>query len=139
MKNNKRKIVIGLVILVVLIAILGILYNQFKPKPTDGVKHITIEVVDDKNATTSYTLTTEAEVLRDAMDELKDQGLTYGGVEEEVYGMMIDVINGVYADYRSNGAYWSIYVNGEYGKYVIEMQPVVDGDTYTFKYEVNAQ
>ena len=40
------------------------------------------------------------------------------------------------SDYAVDGAYWSIYVNGEYGNYSADQQPVADGDVYGLVYTV---
>ena len=47
---------------------------------------------------------------------------------------MINKINGQSAVYDTDGAYWSIYVNGEYGQYGADSQPVNDGDAFKFEY-----
>jgi len=65
----------------------------------------------------------------------KDGDFTYEGSTSE-YGLYIISINGLTPDYEKDGAYWSIYVNGEYGQYGADAQPVADGDTYRFAYEV---
>lgn len=134
MKNNTKKIVIGLVCLVVLVAAFAICWKVFSPKPAKGAKHITVEVVNSEGATTDYELDTDAEFLRIAMDELGDQGFSYEGTDSE-YGVMISAINGETADYATDGAYWALYVNGEYGMYGADSQPVADGDKYTWTYE----
>ncbi|MBR4445115.1 MAG: DUF4430 domain-containing protein, partial [Solobacterium sp.] len=51
------------------------------------------------------------------------------------YGLFINAVNGLTADYDKDGAYWAIYVNGEYGSYGADQQPVTDKDTYSFVYE----
>lgn len=135
MKNNTKKIVIGVVCLVVLVALFAVIWTKFGAKPTVGDKHITLEVVGSDGATTDYTLDTDAEFLRQAMDELGDQGFSYEGTDSD-YGIMISSINGVAADYATDGAYWSLYVNDEYGMYGADAQPVTDGDKYTWKYEL---
>ena len=68
------------------------------------------------------------------MDELtKNTDFTYEGEDSE-YGFMINKINGQSAVYDTDGAYWSIYVNGEYGQYGADSQPVNDGDAFKFEY-----
>lgn len=57
-------------------------------------------------------------------------------VTEGDYGLYIDTVNGLTADYAEDGAYWSIYVNGEYGSYSADQQPVADGDVYGLVYTV---
>ena len=99
----------------------------------EGKHKITVEVVDDQGETKSYQSSTDAEVLYDALLEI--DGLTLDGYESD-YGFYITGVNGLTADYDADGAYWSLYVNGEYGSYGIESQPVADGDTYRLAYEV---
>ena len=123
MKKNK-KIIISAVVVVALIAVLLCVYAVFKPKASEGTKSYTVNVVDDEGVTTTYTGKTDAEYLSELMDELVEDGL------------YITTINDVIAEYATNGAYWSIYVNGEYGQYGAQSQPVADGDEFSFVYEV---
>lgn len=99
----------------------------------DGKYHITVEVLDDQGDVKSYESSTDAEVLYDALLEI--DGLTLDGYESD-YGYYITAVNGVTADYDKDGAYWSLYVNGEYSSFGVESQPVADGDTYRLAYEV---
>lgn len=134
-KNNKKilKIAIGVGALVVLVAVFALVYGKFSAKPVAGEKAISIEVVDDTAASTVYVLATDAEFLRQAMEEAESLGLTFGGAESE-YGLMVDTVNGIRADYALDGAYWSFYVNDEYCNYGIDTQPVVDGDDFAIVY-----
>ncbi|MCR4568098.1 MAG: DUF4430 domain-containing protein [Pseudobutyrivibrio sp.] len=136
MKNNKKKIIIGGIILAVLIAIFTVCYFKFYAKPVEGSKKVVIEVVDREGNTTGYKLATDAEFLKQAMDELSksDKEFSYKGSESE-YGIMIEEINGQQAIYDKDNAYWALYVNDNYGEYGADQQPVIDGETYTWKYE----
>lgn len=98
----------------------------------EGSKNIVIEVKDSEGNVTTYEVTTDAEFLRQAMDEA--EGLTYEGTDSD-YGMMVEVVNGEQAIYSEDNAYWAFYVNGEYGQYGVDSQPVTDGDTYSIVYE----
>ena len=101
----------------------------------EGSKAITIEVTGKSGATQSYELKTDAQYLRQAMEEA--DGLVFSGTESE-YGMMVDTVNGDLADYDADGAYWSFYVNGEYCNYGIDTQPVEDGDVFGIIYTVGS-
>ena len=69
------------------------------------------------------------------MDELAGAGdFSYEG-EEGAYGIMIQTVNGVTADYNKDGAWWGIYVNGNAGEYGADSQPVNDGDSFALRYE----
>lgn len=116
---------------VVVLALLIVAYHAFGAKTSQGAKHITVEVVDDMGDITSYDVRTDAEYLRQALEETED--LLVEGTESD-YGLMIETVNGLTADYAADGAYWAIYVNGEYGNYGVDQQPVTDGDAYRLEY-----
>ncbi|HPF29570.1 MAG TPA: DUF4430 domain-containing protein [Lachnospiraceae bacterium] len=132
-KGGAGKAILGIVIAVVLIGALIAVYLVFGPKTSEGSKAITITITDDQGVDTVYETKTDAEYLMDAVQEL--DGITIEG-EEGDYGLFIKTVNGITADYDTDGAYWSIYVNGEYGNYGIDAQPVADGDSYAIVYEV---
>ena len=130
-KTNNKKLALGAAALVVVVALFAGIYAMMAPKVQAGAKAITIEVIDDAQESVVYEVQTDAEYLRQAMDEA--EGLTYSGTESE-YGLMVDTVNDLRADYTLDGAYWSFMVNGEYSNYGIDSQPVADGDTYQIVY-----
>ena len=136
MKNNKKPIIIGVTVLVALIAIFAVVFFVNKPQTSKGGKNITIEVTGSNGETADYELSTDAEFLKQAMDELAadNEQFSYSGTDSE-YGMMVEYVNDERALYAEDGAYWALYVNGEYGQYGVDSQPVTDGDTYTWTYE----
>ena len=133
-KKMNKKLLLGTGILVVLIAMFAIVFALFSAKPVEGSKAITIEVVNKAQESTVYEVKTDAEFLRQAMDEA--EGLTYDGTESE-YGMMISAINGEVADFNVDQSYWGFYVNGEYCNYGIDTQPVYDGDAFQIVYTIS--
>lgn len=130
-KKSNKKIIIGVIALVALIAVLAGVYFAFSAKPVAGSKSITIEVVNKAQESTVYEVQTDAEFLRQAMEET--EGLTFSGAESE-YGMMVDTVNGERADYTLDGAYWGFNINGAYCNYGIDTQPVLDGDAFSIVY-----
>ena len=130
-KQGAWKIGLGVLGLVVVVGLMALLYTRFSAKPVAGSKEITIEVVDNEKKSTMYEVKTDAEYLRQAMDEA--DGLTYGGSESDT-GMMVDTINGLRADYTADKAYWSFYINGEYCNFGIDQQPIADGDQFKIEY-----
>ena len=134
-KKTNKKALLGVVALVAVIAVLAAVFIAFREKPVEGNKAITIEVVDNAQESTVYELNTDAEYLRQAMEEA--EGLTFSGTESE-YGLMVDTVNDIVADYSVDGAYWSFYVNDAYCNYGIDTQPVEDGDAFLIQYEVFA-
>lgn len=136
-KQEKRKInikaLIGAAALIAVVAVLAVVFIVFREKPVQGHKSITIEVIDNMQDSTVYEVHTDAEYLRQAMEEA--EGLEFSGTESE-YGLMVETVNGVTPDYSVDGAYWSFYVNGVYCNYGVNSQPVEDGDAFVIKYEV---
>lgn len=135
---QKKKIWIGVLILAAVAVILGAVYMLAGPKAEKGSKNCTLEVSDDQGEVTSYEVSTDAEYLRKVMDEVAEkEDFSYDG-EDGDYGLYIESVNGLTADYDTDGSYWSVYVNGEYGQYSVDQQPVADGDTYRLSYETGS-
>ena len=135
-KTNPALIVVPIVILVIGAGVFAAIYFLNKPKAQEGTKAYTFIVVDKDGNSKEYTGKTDAEYLRGLMDEIKADGdFSYEGSDGD-YGLYITTVNGVTADYDADGAYWSIYVNDEYGQYGADQQPVADGDTFKLCYEV---
>ena len=74
---NKKKVILGSGILVVLIVAMTLIWTNFREKPVEGSKAITIEVIDSKEKSEVNELKTDAEYVIEAMEEEKEQGLTY--------------------------------------------------------------
>ncbi len=132
-KKATGKLILGISALAILIGLFIVLWALFGAKTTEGNKTVSLTVVAEDGNETVYDAKTDALVLQELMDELTADGFTYGGNESE-YGLMVDTINGVRADYTLDGAYWSFYVNDEYSVYGISEQPVNDGDSFKIAY-----
>ena len=78
-KKTNKKLIAGIAALVVVIAILAVVFVVFREKPVEGSKSITIEVVNKSSESEKYELKTDAEYLRQAMEEA--EGLTFSGTE----------------------------------------------------------
>ena len=133
-KVSKKKIIIAVVILALVAALFAGLYLKFSPKAHKGAKEITIEVIDNNGASVTYDVHTDAEYLRQAMEDAK--GLEFDGTESD-YGLMGETVNGLYADYVNNNAYWAFYEGGVACDYGVDSQPVEDGQSYQIIYTIN--
>lgn len=127
--KGTRIVALAAAVAVVCLIVLAVL---FAPKPQGGDKSITVTLTDNNSVETVYEHNTDAEYLLEAVREI--EGLELEGEEGE-YGFFITAINGITADYNVDQAYWAIYVNGEYGSYGIELQPIEDGGVYALVYE----
>ncbi len=132
--NKKRSYIIGISAIIVCIVCFALVYFRFSPRPAgNGQKAYTLEV-SDGNKSIQYSGKTDSEYLSDLMDELKDtESFEYESGAGD-FGMFITAVNGVKAD-DGEKTYWAIYVNGEYGQYGADQQPVNDGDSFALKLE----
>lgn len=136
-KKSNKKLIIACAVLATLIAVFAIAFTIFGPKTSQGSKAITLTVIDNTGAETVYETKTDAQYLSEVFEEI--DGLSVEGSEGD-YGLYIETVNGLTADYNKDGAYWSIYVNDEYGQFAADAQPVADKDKYSLVYETaNAQ
>ena len=126
----KKKFFSILALVLVIAALLGV-YYAFREKTTEGLKHVSVEVVLSDGQSEIYETSTSALYLREVLDEI--DGITYGEIING-FGPMVTEVNGETAIYEENGAYWGFFVNGEYCNYGISDQPVNDGDAFRIVY-----
>lgn len=126
MKQNKRfiKPLIACAALAVVIVAMLMVYNQFKPEINPGAKEITIEVVIPDEETEVFTLHTDAEYLRQALEE---ENLIKGS--ESDYGLFITEVNGRISD-DTNQEWWCITKEGAQVNNGVDTIAIADGDKY---------
>lgn len=88
------------------------------------------EVVDEEGNVTTFPIKTDASIVGDAL-------LSYGLIsgDEGEYGLYVKTVNGITADYETDGKYWAFYVNGEYAMSGVDATVIEPGVTYSFKIE----
>lgn len=87
-------------------------------------------VVDADGKETEFTVKTDADTVGKA---LLDANLIAG--EDSEYGLYVKTVNGITADYDTDGSYWAFYINDEYAMTGVDSTEIEDGATYTFKVE----
>ena len=92
-------------------------------------KTITVDVVDADGNVTTFTIVTEEEFLRGALEQ---EQLIEG--EESEYGLYVKYVNGIRADYDKDGAYWSLSKDGEILMSGVDTTPIEDGDHFELTY-----
>lgn len=90
---------------------------------------ITVEVVGPDGASTEHSVTTASANLEGAF---LDSGFVSG--DEGPYGLYIKTVDGITADYDTDGAYWSICKDGEYLMTGAKDTPIADGEHYELVY-----
>lgn len=92
--------------------------------PIAGVP-FTVIVTDVDGTENTFQYTSEAATVGEAL-------LALEMIEGEVgdYGLYINSVNGITADWDTEQAYWAFYVNGEYAQTGVDTTPVMDGAAY---------
>ncbi len=93
---------------------------------------ITVEVKDPDGKSTEHEVSTTATNLADA---ITGAGIASG--DEGEYGLYITTVDGITADYNTDGAYWALYKNGEYLMTGASDTPIADGEHYEIVYTVD--
>lgn len=129
MKN--KKLWIGVIALVAVIAIFLGVYFATRPQTTAGAKTYTVTVVHADGSSKDFTYHTDEEYLGAA---LLAEGLIAG--DDGAYGLYVTTVDGEVADYDKDGSYWAFYVGEEYAQLGIDQTPVNDGDSFRLVYTV---
>ncbi|MBP1755255.1 MAG: hypothetical protein H6Q59_1653 [Firmicutes bacterium] len=126
MKQNKNllKALIACAAFVVIIVAMLLVYNQFKPGTVKGAKEVTIQVVIPDEETKEFTLHTDAEYLRQALEE---ENLIKG--TDGDYGLFITEVNGRVAQ-DTNQEWWCITKEGGQVNTSVDSIAIADDDQY---------
>jgi hypothetical protein len=102
-----------------------------KPAITDdgSTKTFVVEVVPQNGDSARIDVTTAKATLGDA---LLEKGIIEGEQHPQ-FGLMVKKVNGILADWDTNGTYWALYIGGDYAMTGVDSTPVEDGAVYTFK------
>ena len=96
----------------------------------EGSREFPFTVVDKDGNETQFEIHTDKETVGEALVELE---LISG--DEGEYGLYVKTVNGITADYDTDGVYWAFYINGEYALTGVDATPITEGDSYSFKVE----
>ena len=91
-----------------------------------------MDVIYEDSSVKTYTTQTDAEYLEEAIIEM--EGLTLEGSRTEQFGLMIDAVNGVRAEYTADNAYWALQLGDTPCNYGVSQQPIQDGEHYKLVY-----
>lgn len=127
MKHNAMSKLLSVVLCVVLIAAMALNFaGCSKEDSTGGEKSFTFVVTDLEGNEESFAITTAKATVGEA---LVDEGLIEG--EDSEYGLMVNTVNGVTADWNADQTYWAFYIDGEYAMTGVDQTDITDGATYS--------
>ena len=122
--TNSKKLLIAIGALVLAVAAMLLIYLQFMPQGVKGSKEITVEVVIPEEDTQSFTLHTDAEYLRQALEEAD----LIKGSESE-YGLFITEVNGRAVN-DANQEWWCITKDSAQVNNGVDSIAIADKDKY---------
>lgn len=96
----------------------------------EGSTSFSFIVVDQEGKETVFEIHTDKETVGEALLELE---LIDG--DQDSYGLYVETVNGITADYDKDGVYWAFYVNDKYAQAGVDSTAVTEGDRYSFKIE----
>ena len=94
----------------------------------EGAVEFNLTVSDLEGKSTVFAVKTDKKTVGDALLELE---LIEG--EESEYGLFIKKVNGITADYDTDGTYWAFYINGEYASSGVDTTDVTAGASYELR------
>lgn len=121
---SKKKLVLGIVALVLVIAALAGVYFALSPKPVQGAKTVTVEVIPLEGESREHVYHTDLEYLGQL---LLEEELVEGNESE--YGLYITAVDGIAADESAN-QWWAISKSGEMTTTGVDATPIADGDHF---------
>ncbi|MBR3770237.1 MAG: DUF4430 domain-containing protein [Lachnospiraceae bacterium] len=129
--NNRRRGILTVVLVLAIVGLMTLAHGTFSEKAVKGGKNISVEVIGNEKEAVRYELSTNQEYLLGALQEIEELEMES---EDGPYGPMLLSINGEFAEFNTNGAYWAFYVNDGYCNYGVAEQPVEDGDAFQIVY-----
>ncbi len=111
--------------LLALVMVFGLAACGAKEEAPAEAVSFTVVVTDLEGNETTFEYTSDAASVGDA---LVAEGLVEG--HEASYGLYIDSVNGIAADWDRDQTYWAFYINGEYATTGIGETPITADTTY---------
>lgn len=123
MTSKKKKIIAG-VSLAVLVLLAVLAWAFLGPKAVEGSKTIVFEVCHSDGQNKEFTISTDEESLRGALEQ---EGLVSGN--EGPYGLYVTEIDGETAD-ESKNQWWCFTKDGEMLNTGVDDTMIADGEHY---------
>ena len=123
-----KKIILAVIALVAVVGIMAGVWFATRPKPVEGEKTITVEVLHKNGTVNTYTINTDAQTLAQAMNEKNLLGEDFSG--------MYYTIDGETTDYSVDESWWKLLINEESAVEGANDIIIVDGATYRWEYTI---
>ena len=131
MSKKTRKIIIAVAVLLVLAVGAFLVWKHFQPAPQVGAKSIVFEVVHKDGGKKNFSIQTDAENLRGALEQ--EEGLIAGSESE--YGLYVETVDGESADMNAQ-EWWCFTKGGEMLMTGVDDTMIADGEQYEATFTV---
>ena len=125
-----KKVILAVVALVLVVGLFAGVYFATRPEAQEGEKAFTVTVVHSDGTEKVFERRTDLTHLGPALVEA---GIA---TADEANPGMYNPIDGEYADFAADGAYWALYIGEEYAMTGADQTPVNDGDSFKWVYTV---
>ena len=129
MKKKQWFIVAGFLLLLLAVFLI---WQFTRPEPVSGAKTVSLDVVHSDASVNTFTINTDAETLRGALEQV--EGLIAG--DDGPYGLMVNTVDGETADWSIDQSWWCLTKDGEFLDTGIDSTMIEDGDHYEFTYTI---
>lgn len=146
MQKTQMKKLLSLILCMVLIAAMALLVTGCSGKTDEAALTTTVyesgSVIGEGNTSFTFTVSDidgnesvfEVKTDRSTVgDALLDTGIIAG--EDGEFGLYVKEVNGITADFDTDGTYWAFYINGEYAMTGVDTTEIDAGAAYAFKVE----
>ena len=147
MRKTNLKKVLSLVLCIVLIAVTALFATGCSDKKAaetangtavyadgdvigEGAKQFSLIVADKDGNEIALEVHTDETIVGKA---LLDNNVIAG--DDGEYGLYVKTVNGITADYDTDGVYWAFYIDGEYAMTGVDSTEITEGATYSFRVE----
>lgn len=96
----------------------------------EGAKQFTLVITDKDGTETRLEIHTDKDIVGEA---LLDNQVIAG--EDSQYGLYVKTVNGITADFDTDGVYWAFYIDGEYAMTGVDATEITEGVTYSLRVE----
>ena len=105
------------------------MWQHFKPVGQEGGKTIVVAVIHADGSEKDFSIRTDSENLRGALEEQK---LIEGEKRGDYFAVL--VVDGETADWNVDGSFWAMTQDGEWLNTGVDDTMIADGDHYEFTY-----
>ncbi len=130
MNKNTKKIIVGILVLVIIGAAFLLIYKNFAPQASAGEKDITVTVVHKDGTSKAFDYSTDAEYLGEV---IKEEALVEG--EEGAYGLYIKTVDGETVNDKEQ-EWWCLTKAGGQVNTSADQTPIDDGDKFEFTFTI---